>query len=176
MHENCWHDCWQLCHTVSIRLRGFVSVCFSASTLLVGRQEGHPACKNLSDGVLAWLSVWSEVQTCMWPSWCHFHSLSLAPVKSRLVFTFLVPAYPGSPGQRAIKRVCVCVCLLNWYQLKVNEQAHTCGDVNIAVVLNLLCLTSFTSYQSVFLPLLCSWLSYCNLGHHATWNIVLFRT
>jgi len=24
---------------------------------LVGRQEGHPACKNLSDGVLAWLSV-----------------------------------------------------------------------------------------------------------------------
>jgi len=41
---------------------------FSASTLLVGRQEGHPACKNLSDGVLAWLSVWSEVQTCIRPS------------------------------------------------------------------------------------------------------------
>jgi len=31
----------------------------SALTLLVGRQEGHPACKNLSGGVLAWLSVWS---------------------------------------------------------------------------------------------------------------------
>ena len=26
-------------------------------------------------------------------------------------FTFLVPAYPGSPGQRAVKRVCVCVCI-----------------------------------------------------------------
>jgi len=26
---------------------------------LVGRQEGHPACKKLSGGVLAWLSVWS---------------------------------------------------------------------------------------------------------------------
>jgi len=26
-------------------------------------------------------------------------------------FTFLVPAHPGSPGQRADKRVCVCVCL-----------------------------------------------------------------
>ena len=25
-------------------------------------------------------------------------------------FTFLVQAHPGSPGQRAIKRVCVCVC------------------------------------------------------------------
>jgi len=32
-------------------------------TLLVGRQEGHPACKKLSGGVLAWLSVWSKVQT-----------------------------------------------------------------------------------------------------------------
>jgi len=41
---------------------------FSALTLLVGRQEGHPACKKLSGGVPAWLSVWSEVQTCIWPS------------------------------------------------------------------------------------------------------------
>ena len=40
---------------------------FSALMLLVGRQEGHPACKKLSGGVLAWLSVWSEVQTCIWP-------------------------------------------------------------------------------------------------------------
>ena len=41
-----------------------------------------------SSGVLAWLSVWSEVQTCIWPSGCHCHSLSLASVKSRLVFPF----------------------------------------------------------------------------------------
>jgi len=41
---------------------------FSALMLLVGRQEGHPACKKLSGGVLAWSSVWSEVQTCIWPS------------------------------------------------------------------------------------------------------------
>ena len=41
---------------------------FSALTLLVGRQEGHPACKNLSGGVLAWLFVWSEVHTCIWPN------------------------------------------------------------------------------------------------------------
>ena len=41
---------------------------FSALMLLVGRQEGHPACKKLSGGVLAWLSVWSEMQTCIWPS------------------------------------------------------------------------------------------------------------
>ena len=85
------------------------SYAFSALTLLVGRQEGHPACKKLSGGVLAWLSVWGEVLTCIWPSWCHCHSLSLASVKSRLVLplwyrlTWVVP-------ERAVKRVCGCVC------------------------------------------------------------------
>ena len=64
------------------------SVAISALTLFVGWQEGHPACKNLSGGVLAWSSVWSEVQTCIWPSWCHCHSLSLALVKSRFVLPF----------------------------------------------------------------------------------------
>jgi len=94
---------------------------FSALTLLVGWQEGHPTCKKLSGGVLAWLSVWNEVQTCIWPSSCHRHSLSLAPVKSRLVFSCLVPAHLGSPGKgplngrararaRACVRACVCVC------------------------------------------------------------------
>ena len=30
--------------------------------------------------------------------------------KIQIGFTFLVPAHLGSPGQRAVKRVCVCVC------------------------------------------------------------------
>jgi len=47
----------------------FITICaFSALMLLVGQQEGHPACKKQSGGVLAWLSVWSEVQTCIWLS------------------------------------------------------------------------------------------------------------
>ena len=66
----------------------FFVCAFSALTLLVGLQAGHPACKKLSGGVLVWLSVWSEVQTCIWPSWCHCHSLSLASVKSRLVLPY----------------------------------------------------------------------------------------
>ena len=33
---------------------------FSALMLLVGRQEGHSACKKLSGEVLAWLSVTLE--------------------------------------------------------------------------------------------------------------------
>jgi len=31
--------------------------------------------------------------------------------KIQIGFTFLVPAHPGSPGQRAVKRGCVCVCV-----------------------------------------------------------------
>ena len=30
--------------------------------------------------------------------------------KIQIGFTFLVPAHQGSPGQRAVKRVCVCAC------------------------------------------------------------------
>jgi len=37
-------------------------------TLLVGRQEGHPASKKLSGEVLAWLSVWSKVLTAYGPA------------------------------------------------------------------------------------------------------------
>jgi len=39
----------------------FSASAFSALTLLAGRQEGHPACKKLSGGVLVWLSACSEV-------------------------------------------------------------------------------------------------------------------
>ena len=53
-----------------------------------GGRKGVWPVKKLSGGVLAWLSVWSKVQTCIWPSWYHCHSLSLASVKSRLVLPF----------------------------------------------------------------------------------------
>ena len=84
-------------------------IAFSALTLLVGWQEGHPACKKLSGGVLAWLSVWSQVQTCIWPSWCHCHSLSLAPVKSRLVLLFWYRLTRVVPDKGLLSG-CVCVC------------------------------------------------------------------
>ena len=76
--------------------------CFDAVGWVAGRAS------ELSGGVLAWLSVWSKVQTCICPSWCHCHSLSLASVKSRLVLpfwhriTWVVP-------KRAVKRMCVCI-------------------------------------------------------------------
>ena len=100
-------------------------------TLLVGWQEGHPACKKLSGGVLAWLSVWSEMQTFVWPSWCHCHSLSLAPVKSRLVLPFwyrltrVVPEKGPLNGCVCVY-MCVCVVILkytNWRKLQ-NLEKH----------------------------------------------------
>ena len=32
----------------------------------------------------------------------------------------MVPAYPGSPGPKAVKRLCVCVCvIIGWHLLVV---------------------------------------------------------
>jgi len=42
-----------------------ITVVISTLTLLDGQQEGHPACKKLSGGMLAWLSVCSKLQTCI---------------------------------------------------------------------------------------------------------------
>jgi len=55
----------------SLYYRQWVDHDFSVLTLLVRWQKWHPACRKLSGEVLAWLSVWSEVQTCIrmiWPS------------------------------------------------------------------------------------------------------------
>ena len=46
--------------------------------------------------------------------------------KIQIGFTFLVPAHPGSPGQRAVKRVCVCVAGLGHVEADL--------DNNIVVV------------------------------------------
>ena len=79
--------------------------------LLVGRQEGHPACKKWV--VICWHGYLSGAR-------CRLAYAQLMPLpltvscfsKIQISFTFLVPAHPGSPGKRAVKRVCVCVCVL----------------------------------------------------------------
>ena len=83
-------------------LNGRCCCCCQCLTLLVGRQEGHPACKKLSGEVFAWLSVWNEVQTC------HCRSLSLASVKSRLVLPFWCRLTWVVPDKGPLNG-CVCV-------------------------------------------------------------------
>ena len=97
-----------------LRLNGYICqyIAFSALTLLVGRQEGHPACKK----TLEWCSTGMVI--CLERD-ADLHMAQLMPLpltvscfsKIQIGFTFLVPAHPGSPGKRAIKRVCVCVCV-----------------------------------------------------------------
>ena len=71
-------------------------------TLLVGRQEGHPACKKLSGGMLAWLSGWGADLHMAQKYATATHYLLLQWIQigfTFLVFTFLVPAHPNGPGQ-----------------------------------------------------------------------------
>jgi len=90
--------------------------------LLVGRQEGHPACKK------------------NWVVGCWRGYLSGA--RCRLIgFAFLVPAHLGSPGKRAVKRVCVIkdICIAQVCK------GHKCAVMaETAVSLrNYLCLYSY---------------------------------
>jgi len=75
-----------------------------------GRKGVRPV-KKLSGGVLAWLFVWSDVQICIWPSWCRCHSLSLASVKSRLVLPFWYRLTRLVPDKGPLNG-CVCDDLL----------------------------------------------------------------
>jgi len=80
---------------------------FSALTLLVGRQEGHPACKKTE-----W---WGAGVVISLERGADLHMAQLMPLplavscfsKIQIGFTFLVLAHPGSPGKRAVKLVCV---------------------------------------------------------------------
>ena len=77
----------------------------------LGSRKGIRPVKKMSSEVLAWLSVWSKVQTCTWPSWCHCHSLSLASVKSRLVLPFWYCRLTRVVPDKGPLNGCVCVCV-----------------------------------------------------------------
>ena len=94
---------------------------FSALTLLVGQQEGHPACKKTEwwgAGMVICLELGADL---------HMSQLMPLPLtvscfsKIQIGFTFLVPTHPGSPGKRAIKHARVCVInLVLEYSFKIS--------------------------------------------------------
>ena len=79
---------------------------YSALTLLVGRRKGIQPVKKewWGAGMVICLERGANL---------HMAQLMLLPLtvscfsKIQIGFTFLVPAHLGSPGKRAVKRVCV---------------------------------------------------------------------
>ena len=111
-----------MAHRVPTAMRHVVNcciqlLCYYCYYLLVGRQEGHPACKKLSGGMLTWLSGWGA----------DLHIAQQMPVpltiscssKSRLVLPFLVLPFwylltrvvPDKFQKSSKTVVCVCVCV-----------------------------------------------------------------
>jgi len=91
-----------LCVRLFICLLIEILSAFSALTLLVGRQEGHPACKK------QW---WGTGMVICLERGADMRMAQLIPLpltvscssKIQIGFTILVPAYPGCPGKEAVK-------------------------------------------------------------------------
>ena len=81
-------------------LRTVSKVFFSALTLLVGRQEGHPACKKYGDGGARHWLVWMEWHPARW-SVCLPLLIFPCTIKSRS--SLLAPAHPGGHRYRSVK-------------------------------------------------------------------------
>jgi len=81
-------------------------------TLLVGRQEGHPACKKTE-----WWGT--SVVVCL-ERGADLHVAQLMPLpltfscssKAQIGFSFLVPVFPGCPGKEAVKWLLLLLLLL----------------------------------------------------------------
>jgi len=80
-------------------------------TLLVWWQEGYLACKKTE--------CWGAGMVICLEQGADLHMAQLMPLpltvccfsKIQIGFTLLVLAHPGSPGQKAVKRVYVCMYL-----------------------------------------------------------------
>jgi len=120
-------------------------VAFSALTLLVGRKEGRPTCKKTE-----W---WAAGVVICLEQGADLHMVQLMPLlltvscfsKIQIGFTFLVPAHPGSCGQRAVKRMCVVDlggCNLTSGEHRVNS---------MIIMIATLVYVSYTEYLCVLL-------------------------
>ena len=118
---------------------------FSALTLLVGRQEGIRPVKT------EWWGVGMVI--CL-ERGADLHMAQLMPLpltvscfsKIQIGLAFLVPAHPGSPGHRAVKRVCV----KKWYLRKPAYYVSIC--LQLLMMLNRL--TVVNCWVLCFSPIL----------------------
>ena len=93
--------------------------------LLVGRQEGHAACKKTEQ--------WGAGVVICLERGVDLHMAQLIPLpltvscfsKIQIGFTFLVPAHPGSPGKRAVKQMYVCMYVVVVVVILCNRTQNT---------------------------------------------------
>ena len=121
----------QISHTTgySSLHAGLVVKAFSALMLLVGRQEGHPACKKTEwwgAGMVICLERDADLHMA------HCHSLTLASVKSRLVLPFWYRLIRVVPDKWPLN---MCVCVVVKAQFLVVALSFTC-----------MCLSSKSTY------------------------------
>ena len=108
-----------------VTIHSVTSLHSRALTLLVGRQEGHPACKKIEwwgAGVVIYLERSADL-----------HTAQLMPLpltvscfsKIQIGFTFLVPTDPGSPGQINLHQSTSSRCV---YPSRRPRQDHRCAQ------------------------------------------------
>jgi len=118
----------------------FTAVAFSALTLLVGRQEGHPARKKIwgEGGGGQWLV---RMERC--PSgWSVCLPLLISPCTIKSRSFLLAPAHLGGPGKRAVNG-CVVVCNDNnntnnnnlIYMCTMSRKSSTTGMITIIITI-----------------------------------------
>jgi len=109
---------------------------FSALTLLVGGQEGHPVCKKSES--------WGAGMIVCLERGADLHMAQLMPLplifscfsKIQIGFTFLVPAHPGSPGKGPLNGcVCVCVCVCSFVIVKKSSIYEACTVAFMKIVI-----------------------------------------
>jgi len=114
---------------------------FSALTLLVGREE-HPACKKLSDEVLAWLSCLERGANDLYgPADATATPSSFALLKSDR-FNFSSASLPRLSGKEAVKRVSVTVIRLMPFLMRNQQAQHMEGIHSICGKKQFHCLLS----------------------------------
>ena len=98
----------------------------SALMLLVWQQVEHLARKTLSDEVLAWLSVCSEMQmTCIWSSWCHCH-----PIIKKCRMLYPGTGLPGLSWKRPLND-----CVGDKECLRYGRKCLKCSDSDITDII-----------------------------------------